>query len=884
MKRKMINKKALNFITLAAIASQAFTFPAYAQTVTPNYTGPNIPRAEASREAPLPSSGLMAYFFSDEHFKDLELMAPMKNGDSEFGNKETQELLTKEQSSIKSIRWTGRIIPSEDGEYTLSMDKEDALMQINNSGDIAKELKVNMRKGQEYTIRIEIKDSGLNSIEALSAPALYWELNGNKAVIPEENLFLRDYSNIDENDPFIPDNNFFDRKLRTARSVSSGLEDEDLDTDNDNIPDAYEKNGYTIKDLIAVKWDDSLAAQGYKKYVSNYLSANTAGDPYTDYEKASGTFDRAIRAEAKDPLVAAFPVVGVGMERLIISTNEHASIDQGKTVSRATTNSKSDTNVVGVSVSAGYQNGFTGSVTTSFSHTTDNSTAVQNSNGESWNTGLGINKGESAYINANVRYYNTGTAPMYKVTPTTNLVLDGETLATIRAQDNQIGNNLSPNETYPKAGLSPLALNTMDQFSARLIPINYDQLKKLDAGKQIKLETIQVTGNYGTKNSQGQIVTEGNSWSNYISQINSLSASLILDTGRETLERRVAAKDSGNPEDKTPELTIGEAIEKAFGATKNNGLLYFNGIPIDESCVELIFDNHTANLIKERLKTLDDKKIYNVRLEKGMNILIKTPSFFTDFDGYNTFPGSWSNADTANQDGLQGAANRLSGETKLTIPMTQLRPYKRYVFSGYAKNPSAANPITLSIKAKEQKTVTVTPGNGYTKFSCEFETTEADAPNVEITLTGSSVFLDNLSITELNSTPEILKEPEVKVPSDQEIVEAHKTYYADINLDMSTGNMYIDGIYFEPTQTNKEALDYIQKYRVEATLQNTGFKDIGTKDKERRNYMGDTNQPGTNYVNLRGYYTGGDKVMSHTKLRIYAVTPDNREILVISAN
>ena len=79
----------------------------------------------------------------------------------------------------------------------------------------------------------------------------------------------------------------------------------------------------------------------------------------------------------------------------------------------------------------------------------------------------------------------------------------------------------------------------MDQFSARLIPINYDQLKKLDAGKQIKLETTQVTGNYGTKNSQGQIVTEGNSWSNYISQINSLSASLILDTGKETLERRV---------------------------------------------------------------------------------------------------------------------------------------------------------------------------------------------------------------------------------------------------------------------------------------------------------------------------------------------------------
>ncbi|ARC16225.2 hypothetical protein DD109_06290 [Clostridioides difficile] len=77
-------------------------------------------------------------------------------------------------------------------------------------------------------------------------------------------------------------------------------------------------------------------------------------------------------------------------------------------------------------------------------------------------------------MNANIRYYNTGTAPMYKVTPTTNLVLDGDALSTIKAQENQIGNNLSPGNTYLKKGFSPMALNTMYQFSSRLIPINYN--------------------------------------------------------------------------------------------------------------------------------------------------------------------------------------------------------------------------------------------------------------------------------------------------------------------------------------------------------------------------------------------------------------------------
>ncbi|BDC03340.1 TPA: binary toxin-like calcium binding domain-containing protein [Clostridium perfringens] len=868
-------KNVFSFLALTAMASQTLVYPVYAQPIIENYANQEI---EMINEDILPTNGLMSYYFTDEHFKDLELMAPIKNGDFTFKGNEVDKLLTKDKS-IKSIRWTGRIIPSEDGIYTLSTDRDDVLMQINSKDDIAKTLSINMKKGQEYTIRIEVQGENLGSIDTMSAPKLYWELNGNKTIIPEENLFLRDYSKIDENDPFIPNNNFFDLQFR------SSFGDEDLDTDNDNIPDSYEINGYTIKDSIAIKWDDSLAEQGYKKYVSSYLQSNTAGDPYTDYEKASGSFDKAIKAEARDPLVAAYPIVGVGMEKLIISTNEHASTDQGKTVSRATTNSKTDSNTGGVSVSAGYQNGFTGSITTNYSHTTENSTSVQDSNGESWNTGLSINKGESAYINANVRYYNTGTAPMYKVTPTTNLVLDGDTLTTIKAQDNQIGNNLSPNETYPKKGLSPLALNTMDQFSSKLIPINYDQLKKLDAGKQIKLETTQVSGNFGTKNNQGQIVTEGNSWSDYISQIDSISASLILDTGNETFERRVAAKDSSNPEDKTPELTIGEAIEKAFGATKNGGLLYFNEIPIDESCVELIFDDNTANIIKNSLKTLDDKKIYNVKLERGMNILIKTPSYFTNFDGHNTFPNSWSNINTQNKDGLQGTANEVNGETKITLPMSNLKPYKRYIFSGYSKSSSASNSLNINIKAKEQKTDQFVLDNGYKKFSYEFETTGKDSPNIEITLTSNDkIFLDNLSITELNSTPEILKEPEIKVPSDQEILAAHNKYYADIKLDTNTGNTYIDGIYFEPTQTNKEALDYIQKYRVEATLQYSGFKDIGTKDKEVRNYLGDPNQPKTNYINLRSYFTSGENVMTYKKLRIYAVTPDNRELLVLSVN
>ncbi|MDT2285980.1 hypothetical protein P7H17_07545 [Paenibacillus larvae] len=53
-------------------------------------------------------------------------------------------------------------------------------------------------------------------------------------------------------------------------------------------------------------------------------------------EKASGALDRTIHKVARDPLVAAYPSIAVGMEELILSNNENISSTKGKTVSRST--------------------------------------------------------------------------------------------------------------------------------------------------------------------------------------------------------------------------------------------------------------------------------------------------------------------------------------------------------------------------------------------------------------------------------------------------------------------------------------------------------------------------------------------------------------------
>ncbi|AQZ49038.1 hypothetical protein B5S25_07170 [Paenibacillus larvae subsp. pulvifaciens] len=53
--------------------------------------------------------------------------------------------------------------------------------------------------------------------------------------------------------------------------------------------------------------------------------AHTAGDPYTDYEKAAGIIDKAVSRVALNPLVPAYPSIGVSMEKFIISKNKNVS-------------------------------------------------------------------------------------------------------------------------------------------------------------------------------------------------------------------------------------------------------------------------------------------------------------------------------------------------------------------------------------------------------------------------------------------------------------------------------------------------------------------------------------------------------------------------------
>lgn len=571
-------KSIFKCLTITAILSQIAVSP-----VTSFAENSNGKKADNKTNVEEKSNiqGLLGYYFKDAQFQDLTSIKVGEQSDKLID----KARVIKSNQTIHSVRWMGRVNPSQTGEYTFSTSSDQhIILQINGENIIDQsEMKktIKLEKDKVYELKIEYR----NTKNTLPDLQLFWSIDGKaKEPIPPKNILLPNFSekeNLPNNKKdmlLLPNFNLFDNKSYSSKLI-------DTDTDKDGISDEWEEQGYTFKDQQIVKWEDSYLAQGYKKYVSNPYKARTVADPYTDFEKVSGHMPEATKDEAKDPLVAAYPAIGVGMENLLFSKNENVTEGASGTKSKSVTDTNTNTNSVEVGGEVGGAlNPFAFAsfkVSTKYSHSWTNSTAIQNSESGSWSRQIGINTAESAFLNANVRYYNAGTAPIYELRPTSNFVFQnsGTSIATITAGSNQIGNSLGPSDTYPKREQAPISLDKANEAGTVKIVINGEQLNAIQShSEKLNLETTQNKGQYGILDDTGKLITDASKqWDPIRTNIDAVSGSLILDTGtsKENLERRVAAKNENDPEDKTPEITIGEAIKKAFNAKEKDGRLYY---------------------------------------------------------------------------------------------------------------------------------------------------------------------------------------------------------------------------------------------------------------------------------------------------------------------
>ncbi|QOT00367.1 Iota toxin protein Ib [Brevibacterium sp. JNUCC-42] len=664
-------KSIFTCLTITAVLSQIAVYPIASYAETGKGEGVKVITEDSRAE-----QGLVGYYFKDPQFTDLSFI--------EFGGK--SELIDKMNGNedIQSVRWMGRLKPSQTGEYLFSTSSDqNVILQLDgetiiNQAEMTQKRK--LEKDKMYEIKIEYRDTQ----GALSDLQLFWSMDDrHKELVPEQHLLTPNFSEI----------------ANSKASMNCG----------DDIPREWQINGYTFKNQQIVAWDDSYAALGYKKYVSNPNKCSTVADPYTDLEKVAGLMPAATKYEARDPLVAAYPAVGVGLEKLLFSKNENVTEGSSGTKSKSVTNTSTTVDTVEVSGKIGWgEKGFSFEISPKYAHSWSNSTAVQNTESQSWSSQIGMNTADAAYLNANVRYYNAGTAPIYELRPTTNFVFQnsGSSIATITAGPNQIGNSLGGGKTYPAIGQAPISLDKANESGTARISINKDQLDAIQTGKEIlNIETTQNKGQYGTLNERGQLVTDASKqWEPIRTNIDAVSGALTLNLGAstESLERRVAARNPNDPEDLTPEITIKEAIQRAFNAKEKEGRLYYTDenrmeIILDEAAVNLIGDKNTQKDIEDQLSQMQDKRVYNAKWKRGMNITLHIPTVYYDFE---TIEEDWGNI-TRLDGGFTGKKHAQigpngNGYAKKDL---ELQPYTTYTARAYVKtsSPTGKNNVTFYV-------------------------------------------------------------------------------------------------------------------------------------------------------------------------------------------
>ncbi|MED1406399.1 PA14 domain-containing protein [Bacillus mycoides] len=610
--------------------------------------------------------GLLSHYFKDKDFQTLSHMATQTTGDLSEVSPEIKPLLEGE-NKFQSAYWEGRIKIDESQMYqfTTSADKFvklwiDGVQVIDQGkGDSMYKYKqrVYLKKGKVYNIRIEYQNP--HQVSKDLGVKLYWtkgnDLSGaKKELIPEDHLFLPKLEPKNRNENLV-------KHSRVARSIGEpeeqqGEEKKKLpDSDNDGIPDTLETNGYTVVvkggKMHVFPWIESM--YGNKKELTKYLSSpekwSTTMDPYSDFQKVTGMIDKQVKYEARNPLVAAYPIVNVDMEQIVLSKNQTVSLNDGgsksNTVSRSTSTSTTDatTESINTEVSASLSD-FGVKVSGSLSKEHSTTVGIDNSKSDTsesnWSKTIGIQTGEAAHFAAGIRYYNQGTAPIYTVKPTiTFSLMNNHTIASIAAKENQIANFIGVEESYPAQSQAPILLNAKDDFGSSPITLNFDQLNQLEKELQLKIDTDQVSGEIGRYQTNGEITTSGD-WSTYLPQIKSTSARIMINDymDKNPIERRVAAIDPHDPIEQTkPEITLKEALKLAFpDISEKDGTLYYKGQSLKDN-FELVLDTETGKNIANQLSQMDDKNIYNVKLNAKMNIMINAkmtnldPHIFLDF-------------------------------------------------------------------------------------------------------------------------------------------------------------------------------------------------------------------------------------------------------------
>jgi protective antigen len=538
------------------------------QSTSTNKSQMQITKAQASTL----DHGIVTYYFMDDS-NIPTFSVPLMNTNTiehslaQYHNRVAKHLVAKFDLTVENS-----------GTYQLSTSENGASISID--GALAANQSINFEAGKVYSIAVAyapkngiVKDLELRWLEPITKTI---------TKIPTNNILFATTKSLSPK-PIL---------AKTSTTCNAfGLEDSSCN----GIPDDWGIHGYTIYTnpntgkIILERWDDTIHANnGYKKFFSAVYKFSTADDPYSDYEKVTGIgLDKGVALDARNPLVAAVPIIYAKSEGVIISKNTSTTTDingsKGKSISVSTSNSATDgtSDDVGGSLAINpsvsiFPPSF--SVNSTFSAKYDHQwnhsqtlTEGKDSTGSvnnGWSTSLNMNNADAAYFLPIMRYENIGTAPVYELAPTFTFVATKQKLLlnTVAAKSNAIANSLLPNASYPKAGQPGILISGSDDFNSQPAKLNKTQLDALEQNSIFDTYVNQFTAKVKFFNNSGQPINlpdRDNDWEAYLTQTSQTTTRIkLFMPDSKVKERKIAARDPSVPQENLskPEVLLEDAL------------------------------------------------------------------------------------------------------------------------------------------------------------------------------------------------------------------------------------------------------------------------------------------------------------------------------------
>lgn len=390
---------------------------------------------------------------------------------------------------------------------------------------------------------------------------------------------------------------------KIGKISTENIEVQNNDWDNDGIPNDLEINGYKIEfnpktgKNEARAWDPEKD-KGKLKFITNSMSANSDGDPFSDaYEVQYFGSDSDTEF---NPVVANIPNLQIGIKRIGVTPIKEITDSKGGSINKGWEKSVSTQHSfnVGLTVGGGVEGSAAGpvpkgdaSLNVGYGYSKTDTETESYSNNFDWSTATTVDTAKAAKVSLQLEYKNTGTASAENVSPHFNIRLGDKIINTVKAtQDRYKAQHLSTE----KGGRNKteVLIDSLDGQADVNIYLTLDELKAVEQGALLSVEVLPTSTMDLSIEKDGEFTNLGDA-GKFESRVNASTALLETDIGNKPKFRVYAPNGVGE----NTNLKLNEVLKH---------------INVDSKKVNEIIDNNNGSrniLPKEYVENVKEEAV-----------------------------------------------------------------------------------------------------------------------------------------------------------------------------------------------------------------------------------------------------------------------------------